>query len=295
MFIAVIETGSFTAAAGRMGVQSGQASKLVQRLEADLGVRLLNRTTRAVAPTEAGRAYYDRLRGLIDEFDGLADEVRDGARHPRGLLRIAAPMSLGKLVLAPALADFALAWPDISLDVQFSDRMVNLVDEGFDLAIRAGRPSESSLIVRRIATFRIVTLAAPTYLAARGTPATPADLAAHDCIIDSNFPEPLRWSYRGPDGPVMGAVAGRLRYSDAIACLIAAERGLGVACMPDFVATAALARGSVVPLLESFAPDAQPISVLYPPGRHVPLKMRVLIDELAARFVGGLPKVVALD
>ena len=295
MFIAVIETGSFTAAAGRMGVQSGQASKLVQRLEADLGVRLLNRTTRAVAPTEAGRAYYDRLRGLIDEFDGLADEVRDGARHPRGLLRIAAPMSLGKLVLAPALADFALAWPDISLDVQFSDRMVNLVDEGFDLAIRAGRPSESSLIVRRIATFRIVTLAAPTYLAARGTPATPADLAAHDCIIDSNFPEPLRWSYRGPDGPVMAAVAGRLRYSDAIACLIAAERGLGVACMPDFVATAALARGSVVPLLEAFAPDAQPISVLYPPGRHVPLKMRVLIDELAARFVGGLPKVVALD
>lgn len=288
MFVAVIETGSFTAAARRLGTQSGQASKLVARLETDLGVRLLNRTTRAVSPTEAGRACYDRLRGLIDDYDALADSLRDGAQHPRGLLRIAAPMSLGPLVLAPALADFAQRYPDISVEVQFADRLVSLVDEGFDMAIRAGKPADSSLISRRIGSFGIVTLAAPAYLAARGWPARPEDLAQHDCIIDLNFPDPLRWPYQGGTVPV----AGRLRFSDASACLAAAERGLGVACMPEFVALAALARGTVVPLLDDFAPDPLPLSVLYPPGRQVPLKMRVLIEELAARFAGGLPKVM---
>ena len=296
MFVAVIETGSFTAAAQRMGTQSGQASKLISRLEADLGVRLLNRTTRAVAPTEAGRAYYDRLRGLIDEFDGLTDSLRDGAQHPRGLLRIAAPMSMGQLVLAPALADFAIRYPDIALDVQFADRFASLVDEGFDLAIRAGRPAESSLIARRIGSFRMVTLAAPAYLGPRGVPVQPADLTQHDCIIDSNFPDPLRWPYRDADGAALTVpVAGRLRLSDAGACLIAAERGLGIACTPEFVALPALARGRVVQMLDAFTPEPQPISVLYPAGRHVPLKMRLLIEELAARFAGGLSKVMPTD
>ena len=140
MFLAVMETGSFTAAAARLGTSSGQASKLVSSLENALGVRLLNRTTRAIAATEAGQAYFERMRALLDEFDGLEATIRDAAQEPRGRLRLTAPLTFGALALTQALSDFALAYPQIELDVNLSDRMVNLVDEGFDMAIRGGAP-----------------------------------------------------------------------------------------------------------------------------------------------------------
>lgn len=142
MFVAVMESGSFTAAAERLGTSSGQASKLVSRLESELGVRLLDRTTRSVAPTEAGRAYYERLRPLIEGFDNLDLASRNISQAPRGRLRLTAPLTFGALELAPTLNAFALRYADIELDVSFSDRVVNLVDEGFDMAIRAGRPGD---------------------------------------------------------------------------------------------------------------------------------------------------------
>ena len=291
MFVAVMETGSFTAAAARLGTSSGQASKLVARLEAELGVRLLSRTTRAVSATEAGQAYFDRLRPLLDEFDNLDAAIRDASHAPRGRLRLTAPLTFGTMEIAPALNAFAAEFPEIELDIGFSDRVVNLVDEGYDMAVRVGRPDDSSMIARKLCDVRIVVVAAPAYLERRGAPRSPDDLARFDCIVDTNFREPGRWPFRGPAGGQGGGqgsieVAGRIRYSNTEACLSAAEAGLGIACVPAFVAGAALRAGRMRRVLQDFEPEPYGVHALYPHSRHLAAKVRVLVDFLVARYRG---------
>jgi DNA-binding transcriptional LysR family regulator len=287
MFVAVMEAGSFTRAAERLGTSSGQASKLVSRLEAELGVRLLNRTTRAVSPTQAGQAYFDRLRPLLEEFDNLDLSVRDTSQTPRGRLRLTAPLTFGTLELATVLNDFASRYPDIELDVSLSDRLVNLVDEGFDLAVRVGRPGDSSLIARKLCDVRIVVVGSPGYLERRGEPLVPQDLARHDCIIDTNFREPTRWPFKDADGTAVAVpVSGRIRYSNAEACLRAAEAGLGLACVPSFVAGASVRAGKVRRLLRVFETEAYGVHALYPHSRHLAAKVRVLVDFLIERHRG---------
>lgn len=286
MFIAVVEAGSFTRAAERLGTSSGQASKLLSRLEAELGVRLLNRTTRAVAPTEAGRAYFERLRPLVDEFDNLDLAIRSTAQLPRGRLRLTAPLTFGALELTPALNEFAARFRDIELDVSFSDRLVNIVDEGFDAAIRVGRPEDSSLIARKLCDVRIILVGAPAYLDRAGEPKAPEDLGQHECIIDTNFRDPNRWSFGVADAERVVPVRGRIRYSNAEACLRAAEAGLGVACLPAFVAGDALRSGRVVRLLGEFETASSGIHALYPHNRHLAAKVRVLVDFLAEHYRG---------
>jgi len=288
MFITVVEMGSFIGAAERLGTSSGQASKLLSRLEAELGVRLLNRTTRAVSPTEAGRAYYERLRPLLDEFDNLDLAIRNTSQSPRGRLRLTAPLTFGAMELTPALNAFAASFPDIELDVGFSDRVVNIVDEGFDAAIRVGRPDDSSLIARKLCDVRIVVVGAPAYLDRRGKPSAPEDLARHECIIDTNFREPNRWSFGVAEAERMVPVHGRIRYSNAEACLRAAEAGLGLACVPAFVAGDALRSGRLVRLLAAFETKPYAVNALYPHSRYLAAKVRVLVDFLAERY-GGSP------
>lgn len=283
MFVAVLEAGSFAAAAQRLGTSSGQASKLVSRLETELGVRLLHRTTRALAATEAGQVYFDRLRGILDEFDAVETEVRNAAQLPRGKIRMSAPLSFGTLRLAPVLADFAKAYPEISLDVHFSDRLVNLVDEGFDLAVRVGKPGDSALISRKLCQSQVIVAASPAYLAQRGRPERPEDLVGHDCLIDTNYRDPQHWSFRNGQRV---AVAGRLAFSNASACMIAAEAGLGIASSPDFVLAESLKAGRLQPLLTGYQEPPLGVFALYPSGRQLALKMRVLIDFLVAALQG---------
>lgn len=279
MFVKVVETGSFAAAAASLGTSSGQASKLVARLEADLGVKLLNRTTRALSLTEAGQAAADRLRALLEGFDDLSAEMQQAAIVPRGRIRMTVPLSFGVSRLAPLLADFARQYPDIALDVQFTDRVANLVDEGFDVAIRVGAPRAEGLFARRLGRAEMVIVAAPDYLARAGVPQVPGDLAQHACILDTNFRDPGQWEFAGGQRV---PVAGRLVFSNAFACLVAAEAGLGVAFLPDFVAEASLAAGRVRPILAGHRPPPAPIHALYPGGRQVPAKVRVLIDYMVA-------------
>ncbi len=287
MFVAVMETGSFTAAADRHGTSSGQASKLVSRLESELGVRLLNRTTRAVSATEAGQAYFDRLRPLLDEFDSLDASVRDASHAPRGRLRLTAPLTFGAMELAPTLNAFAARYGEIELDVSFSDRVVNLIDEGFDMAVRVGRPGDSSMIARKLCDVRILVVGSPAYLDEHGAPARPEDLSRSACIIDTNFRDPGRWPFRdGTGGAVDARVNGRIRYSNAEACLAAAEAGLGLACVPSFVAGDALRAGRVRPVLGAFEPEPYAVHALYPHNRHLAGKVRVLVDFLAERYRG---------
>ena len=287
MFVAVMETGSFAGAAKRLGTSSGQASKLVSRLEASLGVRLLNRTTRAVSSTEAGKAYFDRLRPLLEEMDVLDLSIRNISQAPRGRLHLTAPLTFGTVELTSGLNDFSLRYPDIELDVSFSDRLVNLVDEGFDMAVRVGQPADSSLIVRKICDVRIVLLASADYLRRRGTPAVPDDLAEHNCIIDTNFREPNHWPVKDARGnSATVPVHGTIRYSNTEACLLAAAAGLGIACVPSFVAGDAIRARKVDRLLQAFESDPYGVYVLYPHNRHLAAKVRVLVDFLVERYRG---------
>ena len=285
MFIAVMETGSFVGAAERLKTSSGQASKLLSRLESDLGVRLLNRTTRSVSPTEAGRAYYDRLRPLIDEIDTLDLDILNISQSPRGRLRLTAPLTFGILELTPVLTQFAAEYPDIEFDVSFSDRLTNLVDEGFDMAVRVGRPGDSSLIIRKLCAVRIVVVGAPDYLEQHGVPQSPEDLRHHSCIIDTNFADPKKWPFRNASGqPENVSIDGRIRFSNAEACLLAAEAGLGLACVPGFVAGDAIRSGRVIRLLQSFETEPYDVHVLYPHSRHLAAKVRLLVDTLVERY-----------
>lgn len=287
MFVAVLETGSFSRAAERLGTSSGQASKLVSRLEAELGVQLLKRTTRALSPTEIGRAYHERIKVVLEDLDALDASVRSASGVAAGRIRLSVPMSFGTMQAMPVLMDFAKTYPDIHLDVSFSDRLVSLVDEGFDLAIRVGNPADSSLIARRLCDMRIVVVAAPSYLAGRRALLHPGDLADHDCIIDTNFRDPFTWRFLSETGePLIVPVKGRLQFSNGEASLVAAEAGLGVACVPSFLAGQALRVGRLKPLLGAFEDRRLGVFALYPPGRHLALKVRVLVDFLAERYRG---------
>lgn len=288
MFAAVIDTGSFAAAAARLGTSTGQASKLVSRLEKELGVQLLMRTTRALSLSEVGRAYYERIKALIDDFDSLDASVRNASGAPSGRLRITAPITFGTTQLTPVLISFAASFPDIQLDISFSDRVVNLVDEGFDAAVRIGQPTDSSLIARKLCAARIVLVASPSYLDARGIPALPGELTDHDCIIDTNFRDPLSWRFRidNERRPVSTDVRGRLHFSNAEACVAAAESGLGIARVPSFVAGARLREGSIKPVLGRYEDEPLGLYAVFPPSRHLALKVRVMVDFLADAYRG---------
>jgi DNA-binding transcriptional LysR family regulator len=286
MFAAVMETGSFAEAARRLGTSSGQASKLISRLEADLGVRLLNRTTRALSPTEVGQAYYERIRAVIEELDALSEAVKNRSGSVSGRLKLTAPLSFGNKQLAPALVDFATRYPEVSLEVSFSDRLVNLVDEGFDAAVRIGHQSDASIVVRKLCESRIVLAASPGYLAVHGAPAAPQDLSHHDCVVDTNFRDRDTWHFRAAGQAVTVNVRGRIYLSNADACVAAAEAGLGITQVPSFVAGDAIHAGRLMPLLRGQEPPAVPVQAVYPPGRHLALKVRALVDFLAERFRG---------
>ncbi len=288
MLVAVLETGSFAKAALKQRTSAGQASKLVSRLEADLGVQLLKRTTRALSPTEVGQAYYERVKPLLEDFAALDASVRNASGNAIGRLRVSVPQSFGVTRLAPLLIAFARDFPNIQLDVSFTDRMANLVDEGLDLAVRIGNPADSSLIARKLCDMRIVVVAATAYLEAFGEPDTPEALGGRDCIIDTNFREPLLWRFRAPGGaaPIAITVGGRLRFSNADACLSAAEAGLGIARTPSFIAGPRLRSGLLKPLLRDYEDRPNGIYALYPAGRHLAAKVRVLVDFLVEKFRG---------
>jgi DNA-binding transcriptional LysR family regulator len=284
-FAAVADAKSFTQAARRLGVSSAQVSKLVARLENRLGARLLNRTTRDVSLTDTGRAYLERARTLLEDFAALEGLVRD-QDGPRGLLKVSAPMSFGSNQLTPALLDFAAAYPEVALDVSQTDRVVNLVEEGFDVAVRIGQLRDSSLIARRLAPVRIVTLASPEYLQRAGTPMAPEDLAAHEAIIDTNRTEPFVWTYGHGSDLREVRVHGRLRFAGADACVAAARRGLGVASTPAFAAADDLRAGRLIALLCPWEPQLIHVHAVYPHGRHLAAKVRAFVDFLAERYAG---------
>jgi DNA-binding transcriptional LysR family regulator len=284
-FVGVVESGGFTAAAERLGLAKSAVSRRVSDLESRLGVQLLHRTTRRVSLTEAGEQLYERALRILADLEEAETAVASAHASLRGRVRMAAPLSFGLLHLAPALTGFLARHPAVTLDLDLNDREVGLVEEGFDLSLRIGRLADSSLVARRLAPVRLVACASPGYLERHGEPREPADLSRHQGLAYAHTPPAQQWSFRAPNGQTVSVtVPTRLRANNGDVLLRAAEEGLGVAVLPTFIAWRALAEGTVRPVLAGFPPPEESAYAVYPSRRHLPQRVRVLIEFLAERF-----------
>lgn len=281
-FVSVAETQSFAAAAKTVGRDASVLSRRVSQLENRLGVRLLARTTRKVALTEIGTAYYQRIRGLLDEMQAASQEAADFAGSPRGLLRIALSQTFGRLWVAPLIPPFLARHPQIRVDARFSDRFVDLIAEGFDVAVRLGVLRDSSLTARRVASYRNVLVASAGYVAAYGEPRTPADLARHACLgftSHANWPD---WPLEKGGRPHAVQPKGPLIADNSELLLLAAIEGAGIAFMPEWLAVTAMREGRLVEVLPGCAGKVEAgVYIVLPPGRLVPTKTRVFVEEIA--------------
>ncbi len=284
-FVRVAETHSFSEAARRLHASQSAVSRAISGLEAELGARLLHRTTRSLTLTEAGRGYFERAARILADLDEANLAVTQLQAAPRGRLRVNAPMSFGFLHLAPALPDFLALYPELSVDLSMSDRFVDLIEEGVDVAVRIGALEDSSLIARKLAPIRRVVCASPAYLNARGTPLAPDDLKQHDCLCNSNIAVLHEWRFAAADGKLWPVdVRGRLSANNGDALRVAALKGLGLANLPTFIVGADLQAGTLMTVLDDFAVQDLSMSAVYPPGRHLSPKVRAFVDFLADRF-----------
>lgn len=283
-FVRAVETGSFTAVALEQQQSQPTVSRQVLALEEKLGVRLMQRTTRALTLTDEGRSYYAHARALLDAVDEANDSVRPGA-GVRGTLRIAAPVAFARRHLMPRIARFLDDHPQVTTDWLLGDRPVDLVEEGVDLAIRIGRVTDQGLIVRRIGQMRRITVARPDYFARHGRPQHPKDLRGHDCIVYTGLATVDEWHYAASDGtPIVVKVAGRVRVSASEGMLAALLEGLGVAVCPTWLFDGEVERGEVERVLAAFEPAELPIQAVYPSRRLVPPRVRAFVDFLHAEF-----------
>lgn len=281
-FVTVVAEGSFTRASEQMGVSTQLVSKYVGQLEVHLGVRLLNRTTRQLHLTEAGTAYHARAKPLLDELEAVESQLGNWQHQARGRLRISAPVSFAALHMGPLLADFQQTYPGIEIDLQLNDRKVDIVDEGFDIALRIGRLQSSSLVAKRIAPVRMVLCASPAYLAARGTPHSLASLKGHRFLrysyMDESSEPLLKWLIPEAEQPAglatnNGDVLGRL-----------AEAGAGLVLQPTFIVGPAIQAGRLQVLLPDHEPESLALYVVYAHRRLLATKVRAFVDFIEGYF-----------
>lgn len=284
-FVQVIEAGGFTEAANRMGLSKSAVSKHVAALEARLAVRLLTRTTRRVSPTELGTAYYDRARRVLLDADEADSMVTAMQATPRGLLRISAPVTFGTRQLPGPVSEFLSRYPEVDVEMTLDDRFVELVSEGFDLAIRIGTLADSSLKARKLAETRTLLAAAPSYLAEHGAPRSLDDLSSHRLLQYSNLATGNTWRLRSATGEERHVrVAGRLVVNNGEALMRAAEAGLGIALLPDFMLGDALVTGRLAEVLPARPHIPLGVHAVYPQGRFPQPKLRAFVDFLAETY-----------
>lgn len=284
MFATVVEHRSFSAAATALGVSKATVSKAISRLEASLATPLFHRTSRKLTLTEGGRALAERAGRILAEAQAAEEAARETATQPAGLVRLAAPMSFGLKHVAPAIADFLEAQPDIQIDLRLSDARVDIVAEGIDLAVRIADLPDSSLRARRLRGVTAYCIAAPSYLARRGTPRHPAELGEHDCFAYTNVPRQT-WRFRGPDGEEAAVrPEGRLRADSGEAMLPALCAGLGVGMLPDFIVGDDIAAGRLVSLLPGWTLPPIGLHLVTPPGEIRPARVEALIAFLVSRL-----------
>lgn len=286
--------GNFAAAARELGLSASAVAKSVARLEDDLGLRLFHRTTRRVALTSEGQDLYVRCRRIIDEIDAMRGEAENVRGEPSGTLRLDVPLTLGRLLVVPVLAQLTRRHPRLALEVSYSDRQVDVIDEGLDAVIRIGPLPDSSLVAWPIGQQLLVVCAAPGYLAAHGVPASPADLSNHRCLAyrlpSTGRPRP--WQFRVNDRNEERTPDWTIAMNDGEALVAAAAEGMGLVQAPHYMVAQAMRTGAVVEVLERHRPKPLPISLVYPSHRRVPLRVRALMDAFTPSRVSavlGLP------
>lgn len=283
-FVAVVETGSFVGAADKLSLSKAVVSRQIALLEDQLGTRLLHRTTRRVSMTSDGELFLARARELLQQWQEAEDEVSHRAVQARGTLRINVPFSYGVMYLAPLWPEFMQKHPDVLLDVTLSDRVADLVDEGFDLAVRIGHLPSSSLVSRRLASMRLKLCASKAYVKAQGQPAVPAELTEHRILAYSLLSTGDAWTLSNrlnPDERQIIDVRPVMRSNNGDTCTQAAVAGQGIVLQPDFMVQPLLSRGELVELLPDWQAEEFGIYAVYPSRRHLPAKVRLMIDFLA--------------
>ena len=285
VFAGVVEAESFTAAARILGLSKSAVSKQVARLEADLGVRLLQRTTRRLSLTEEGATFFEGCQRMLAEAADAEATVRHLAGGVRGRLRVNAPMTFGVMHLAPMLPALLARHPELEVELSLNDRIVDLVEEGYDVGLRIGRLPPSSLVARRLAGSRSAVCASPAYLARHGRPDTPAALKSHRCLLYSYMETPKTWAFRSAEGIQRIAVSGPLETNNGEVLLQAALAGQGVVRLPAFIVGPALCDGRLLELLEDWQDPREPaLHVVYPARRHLAPKVRAFADFLTERI-----------
>ncbi len=284
VLVEVVRSGSFVGAAEVLGMSKAAVSRHVGELEARLGVRLLQRTTRRLALTEAGQIFHARSKDIQDSVSESEDEISTQTGTASGQLRLSAPVTFGVRHLAPLWGEFRRRHPRVTLDITLADRVVDLIEEGYDLAIRIGRLSSSTLVSRRLAITRMVLCAAPDYLAAHGSPRHPHELAGHEILAYSYWSDKDEWRFDGPEGTVSVRTQPCLSSNSGDTCRAAALAGQGVILQPSFLVDTDLAAGTLVELMPEYRAVELGIYAVYPTRKHVPAKVRALLDFLGERF-----------
>ncbi len=287
-FIAVAETGSFRGASERIGRDATVLSRRIGSLENFLGVQLFSRTTRRVVLTEVGIMYHQRVRTLLDELDIATREASNFAVSARGQLRVSLPVAFGRLWIAPLIPAFIRKYPEIRVDARYIDRYVDVVAEGFDVAIRAGTLRDSSLKARRVASFQNLLVASPDYIATHGIPSHPEELTADQCLAFARPSTSSDWTLKNGKQIAVLHPEGPLIADNSETLLLAAIHGTGITMLPDWLVGPALASGELVTILPDWRGSEEgEIYAVMPPGPLLPAKTRVFVDEIVSAFAGG--------
>lgn len=281
IFVAVVDAGSFTAAADTFGISPVMVGKHIRQLEERLGARLLTRTTRRQSLTEIGHQYAERCRLILADIKAAESCAEAMRSTPRGTLRISAPVSFGAQRLAPAMTDYLAQHPEVSLDLNLNDRMIDLVEEGYDAAIRIGELQDSSLIARPLQPYRMMLCASPAYLERAGVPQQPEDLASHQCLDFAPLQRRVRWNLNGSESEFP---ASRFRSNNGQALRMAALHGYGIVLQSEVVLGEDVAAGRLVSLLEDYLPAPRPVSLIYPRDQLPTPKMTTFIEFMMERF-----------
>ena len=284
-FVRVVENGSFVAAADRLALSTSSLSRQIAELEQHLGARLLNRTTRRLSLTESGQAFYERAVSLLNDLAEAEAIAGQAAAQPRGTLRLTCSHNMAQRRIAPAIATFVERYPDVKFDLTVSDRVIDLIDEGFDLAIRVGQVGSDLLVARRLGQTRLIVCAAPAYLQRHGAPETPDDLSRHNTLTYAYSSAPRSWGLVDREDKVREVrVGGSLHANSGDALCAAAIAGLGIVCEPDFMVGDAIADGRLQRVLPEFEAMRADIWAVYPSQRHLSLKVRLFVDHIARQF-----------
>lgn len=285
VFVKAVREGSFSGAARALEITPSAVSKQIGRLEDRLSVRLFNRTTRRLSLTEEGAAFYERASRILADLDDAAEAVSSLKAVPRGRLRITLPTAFGILHLLPALPDYMARHPEVTLEIDLNDRFVNMVEEGFDLALRIGELEDSSLIGRRLAANRRVMGAAPAYLERYGTPHRAADLEDHNCLVYTYRAQRHDWHLTDDEGrDCVVTIGGNMETNNPMMLRAAALSGLGIVLLPLWIIGPDIKAGRLVQLLPDYHWPDSAIHAVYPPGRHLSAKVRSFVDFLVERF-----------